>query len=381
MSRVRSFNYKTKKQKDAERLAGKMISGAFKLGAVAVNEISKSSTNKKTVSTPIQEENSKSSPLVLIFPAIFIVIAIFWWGEGFFKVVILNFIISTIITLIIAIIVGERKNKNISNSSTTEVKNNLHSEPIKSFVDNYSDDEKQKIKDITALILADNPFEDVKNVFKDSELNTKILIESFNNAVDYFLDDGFFSKEEENRIVAFKDYFNLSQTELDNKGNYEKIVQFSILREIAEGNIPDKFNTKGDAVPFILGKNEQIIWVFQDVNYYEETTERSYIGENSGVSMKIANGLYYRTGYFKGKPLDTTSLKSFGLGLLAFTNKHIFFCSLDKSFKIPYSKMISVTPYEDGVRIQKEGVRAKPQFFSNVSGWFSYNLIMNLSKM
>lgn len=190
------------------------------------------------------------------------------------------------------------------------------------------------------------------------------------------------SKEEENRIIEFKEYFNLSQKELNNKGNYEKVIQGIILRDIMEGYIPDdKFRLTEGEIPFVLGRNEKMIWLFQNVGYYEETIKRTYVGHSSGVGIKVAKGLYYRTGSFKGNYVDTDSLKYFGNVFLGFSNKHIFFYSMDKSFKIPYSKIVAIIPFEDGLRIQKEGVRAKPQTFSNISGWFSYNLIINLAKM
>ena len=34
--------------------------------------------------------------------------------------------------------------------------------------------------------------------------------------------------------------------------------------------------------------------------------------------------------------------------------------------------------YEDGIGIMRDGVRAKPEVFTNIDGWFIYNLLMNI---
>jgi hypothetical protein len=64
--------------------------------------------------------------------------------------------------------------------------------------------------------------------------------------------------------------------------------------------------------------------------------------------------------------------------MLALTNKHLYFSSGLKSFRIKYEKIISIDPYSDGIGITKDGVTAKPQIFKNIDGWFIYNYIQNI---
>jgi len=206
------------------------------------------------------------------------------------------------------------------------------------------------------------------------------LIKGWSNAVAVFLDDGVLSEEEEKKLSKFKEYFKLSQSELDFDGSLTKTVKAAIIRDILTGNLPEKVKIS-DNLPFNLQKTEKIIWLFEDAQYYEEKTRRHYEGGHHGLSIKIAKGLYYRAGAFKGHPVETTEILHIDTGLLGVTNKHIYFTGGRKSFRVKYSKIVSFTPYDDGIGIQKDAASAKPQIFQTGDGWFSYNLISNIAQI
>ena len=69
---------------------------------------------------------------------------------------------------------------------------------------------------------------------------------------------------------------------------------------------------------------------------------------------------------------------NYGSGIMAFTNKHLYFESPSKTFRTAAKKIVSITPYDDGIGVQKDGVTAKPQIFETGDGWFTYNLAQNL---
>ena len=60
------------------------------------------------------------------------------------------------------------------------------------------------------------------------------------------------------------------------------------------------------------------------------------------------------------------------------TNTHIYFYSLEKTIRIPYSKIIAYTPFEDAIGIQKDGTSTKPIYLKNIDGWFTYNIVKNI---
>ena len=220
-----------------------------------------------------------------------------------------------------------------------------------------------------------------RNSFLPQNELPQLLANSFEKAVEHFLQDGLLTVDEEEKLAAFKNRYSLDQNMLDRNGSWQKVVKAAILRDIMEGKIPERRIAVNGNLPFILQKAEILIWLFQNVQYYEQQTKTIYQGASHGVSFKVAKGVYYRTGSFKGKPVKVNETKFLGTGVFAMTNCNIYFASAEKIVKIPYAKLIMVSPYEDGVGIQKDGTSAKPQMFKGLDGWFTYNLISNLVRL
>jgi hypothetical protein len=212
------------------------------------------------------------------------------------------------------------------------------------------------------------------------EQKKDLLIQAWGEAVDKALDDGVISPEEESSLIAFKDYFSLSSDDLDSIGAWTKVVKAAILCDILEGNIPDRVQISG-SLPFNFQKNEKLVWLFQNVEYYEEKSRRRFEGGSRGVSVRIAKGMYYRVGGFSAHPVVTQETVHIDTGQLAVTNKHLYFAGDRKAFKLPYNKIVAFNPFNDGIGIQRDAMTSKPQSFQTGDGWFTYNLVVNLAKM
>ena len=70
-----------------------------------------------------------------------------------------------------------------------------------------------------------------------------------------------------------------------------------------------------------------------------------------------------------------------GTGALGVTTKHIYFTAPQATFRIAYNKIVSFSPYSDGIGVQRDARTAKPQLFGLKDGLFIYNLVTNLSQM
>lgn len=206
------------------------------------------------------------------------------------------------------------------------------------------------------------------------------IIQGFEAAVDQFLEDGLLDADEERRLLAFRNEWSLSQDELEVRGTQTRIVKAAVLRDIMSGEIPSRVTIKSGVLPFNFQKGEQLIWAFSDVEYLEDKTRREYVGRSAGVSVRIAKGVYYRTGAFRGHPIERTERVSLGRGILAVTNKHVYFSGA-KSFRIRHDKIVTCTPFSDGVGLVKDTATAKPQIFVTGDGWFTYNLLSNVGQL
>jgi len=247
----------------------------------------------------------------------------------------------------------------------------------------------KKIRNVvTSLLSDDSKIREQKTALQSIASNCYINNQDLNNAihnaweaaVDEAFEDGVLSENEEKRLLEMIKEFGFDQDALYSDPTYAKIVKGSVLREILEGKIPERIKTSSD-LPFNFQKNEKLVWVFQDVKYYEMRTKREFRGGHHGVSMRVAKGFYYRVGSFRGFPVETTQTIHADTGILAITDKHLYFGGSEKIFRIKYDKILSFEPYSNGIGIQRDTMTAKPQIFETGDGWFTHNLVTNLAKI
>lgn len=236
-------------------------------------------------------------------------------------------------------------------------------------------------KDASTIGALKSKAEDVakKSFISYSELKS-LVIENWGKAVDAAFEDNILAPEEESNLAEIRKTFELTQQDLDGKGAFTKVVKGTVLRDILNDKLPERIKVDGK-IPFNFQKDEKLIWIFQGVNYYEQKTRRHYVGGSHGVSIRVAKGLYFRAGAFKAHPVETTETVHVDNGILGITNKHIYFSGRAKSFRVAYKKIVSFEPYNDGIGIQRDTTTAKPQTFATGDGWFTYNLVTNLSRL
>jgi hypothetical protein len=222
----------------------------------------------------------------------------------------------------------------------------------------------------------------IKSIAFDSYINSEklnqIYLNTFDDAILRYLNDGTIADVEKKTVARFQQYTNLPQQVLNSNKSLEKVVQSDILQSVLNGIIPTPSITIQGSLPFMIGKDEKILWVFRDVELVEQKVQREFRGRSHGLSFRVMKGVYYRVGEFKGTPIETTQMISIGRGVLVLTDKTIYYNCQLKSLKIPYKKLISIEPYSDGVGFQKDGASSKPFFLKGMDSWFTYNLITNL---
>lgn len=223
---------------------------------------------------------------------------------------------------------------------------------------------------------------DIESICRESYVSDsvcrRLYCESFDSAVDRYLNDGIIDPSEEQTVRRFMQFSNLSQQELNANKSLEKVVQAQVLQEILNGTVPAPRITVASNFPFMLNKTEKLIWLFHGVTLHIQKVRREMVGRTHGVSMRICKGVYYRTGGFRGTPVETTYMQRVGIGSVCLTDKHIYFHSPEKSLKVPFAKILSLDPYSNGLGLQKDGANDKPIFLENLNSWFCYNVISNL---
>lgn len=243
-------------------------------------------------------------------------------------------------------------------------------------------------KSIVASVIQPSEAGRVKDVIDEAAQEGKLthdeiyeaIIAGWCNSVEKCLEDGVIDEEEERRLMSVKNGFEFTEEDLDKTGAYSRLVKASVIRDVLGGILPERLQLN-EPLPINLQKGEKVVWVFGDCDYLEDKTKRTYQGGSRGTSIRVMKGVYYRVGAFKGSAVYSTERVLVDRGAVYITNKHIYFSGPAKSLRVPYPKIVSFLPFDDGVGVVRDAQTAKPQIFKTGDGWFTYNLVTNLAQL
>lgn len=217
-----------------------------------------------------------------------------------------------------------------------------------------------------------------EHYLKPDDLET-LYTECLDQAMQSYLNDGLIDGQEKATVARFLQFTELPAVTLNRNGAIEQMLQAEVLADIINGRTPAPKITIQGNFPFLLQKNEHLVWLFRSITFYEQKVKREYRGRSSGMSFRICKGGYYRTGGFKGHPVETTYMQRIGTGDCCLTNRHLYFASPEKSIKIPFKKIMHLDSYSNGLGVNRDGANAKPLFFEGLNSWFCHNVISNLA--
>ena len=196
--------------------------------------------------------------------------------------------------------------------------------------------------------------------------------------LDSALDDHTLTDQELRSLNAYQEHFDLTPSRAY-RDRVRKAVLLTSLMERGSLPAPDKSNFGyGRYPPFNLLKSESLLWLFEDVEYFTEVTRRHFVAGSSGMSFRVAKGVYFRTSGSRGRTVSNTTMEVVDTGLLGITTKHLYFKGegmRGKSFRIRLNRIVSFEPYEDAVGVMRDTQSAKPEAFRTGDGWFATNLL------
>ena len=182
-------------------------------------------------------------------------------------------------------------------------------------------------------------------------------------------DSGKLTRQKENLYNYLSSTYNLDI-------NRDLMRRGSILRFLSEGHVP-KFGGRLN-YPVFLQKKEYVVYSYNadKASAYQEKTRRKYVAGSKGIGIHVAKGVTYRMGKVKGRAVSEKYYAHLGRGGLAITNLGIVWVSSEgASFRIPYKKILSVTPYSDEIKIVTDGVRGNKYRIELPTPEFAYTLI------
>ncbi len=107
-----------------------------------------------------------------------------------------------------------------------------------------------------------------------------------------------------------------------------------------------------------LQRGEECYFI-TDVQWYEQraVTQRvNYHGPTARI--KITKGVYYHVGSIAPQRVSAEEWKQIDTGRVYLTNKRLIFMGSKKNSNIKLSRILSFTPYTDGVGLEKDAGRS-----------------------
>lgn len=166
-------------------------------------------------------------------------------------------------------------------------------------------------------------------------------------------------------LHEFREYFKLDRALIKRNKNYLSFVKANLYYDLIYKGSPTQWITFKKQPQFIFQKSDKTIWVFDNVNLYKELTKSAYIGSLNGANIRIMKGVYYRFNSYKGQQVKYEENKYISTGTLVFTTKNIYYSSEQKTFKMAYSKLISIGIETNKIRIYQNNPYSKPLMFTN----------------
>jgi hypothetical protein len=113
---------------------------------------------------------------------------------------------------------------------------------------------------------------------------------------------------------------------------------------------------------FNLQAGEVRVWGVANVWLKQAVTTTTYVGGYSGLSVRVASGLWYRLGGLRGHKEESTSVRDLDCGELLITTRAIYYSGRATggsgiNFRLPFNQIIQFRPYSDAVGICKNGAR------------------------
>lgn len=153
----------------------------------------------------------------------------------------------------------------------------------------------------------------------------------------------------------------------------QKYIQSHMLIQLRQGILPNV-----TSINILLARNEHLLWSYDNVKMFQEKIEKEYSGRRSGWSYRIAKGLTYHSGGTKLKPIEHSYMKEEGIGILYITDMHLIFQSNTSAIKVPYKKLVGITPYSDGIEVHRDGTNVKRLVFMGFDGSFIMNVLQHV---
>ena len=161
----------------------------------------------------------------------------------------------------------------------------------------------------------------------------------------------------------------------------ELFAKANILSQLHDGNIPDLVTIVGP-MPLELRRGESVIWIFNHVTSYQESTTAGIDDNPTSFDLLLGKADYYGLGHFKEASLPRDTLREESTGDLVVTNRNLYMLTSEtESRRIPLARVTAMRAYAEGVFIACEPSEERTRAFALNDSWFAANLFVRLVRL
>jgi len=156
------------------------------------------------------------------------------------------------------------------------------------------------------------------------------------------LADDILTKDEEQEFLEYAESLGV-----EDLNDYPAILNRLVIANANAGRFP-----KAAPPHHIIAKPGEVVYLESQSSLLKEVADRQWQAGSSGFSFRIAKGVRYRTGNTRGHMQQVgTKLVVRDSGVLSVTSTRVVFSGESASQEIPYSKIVNLTVFNDGLAV------------------------------
>jgi hypothetical protein len=179
--------------------------------------------------------------------------------------------------------------------------------------------------------------------------------EAFRSYAENVLADDCLTIDEEMAFNEVAQALGIPQEQFET--TFRDLLKRMVVARANDGRLP----VMDDA--HLIPKKNEVVHQESAAALMKEVVLREWRGGYSGFSFPIAKGVRYRTGSARGHSVVVgTEMQVEDTGVLAITSQRAAFMGDRKSMEVPFSKLMNIDVFSDGIRFHASNRQKAPLF-------------------
>jgi hypothetical protein len=135
------------------------------------------------------------------------------------------------------------------------------------------------------------------------------------------------------------------------------LLQRMVVAKVNDGRLPEIDE------PHLMTKRGEVVHAEIPANLLKEVVKREMRAGYGGVSFRVAKGVRFHTGGVRGHSVVTgTEVQVADSGVLSVSSKRVVFAGQRSTVEVPYTKLVGINVFEDGVQLHASNRKNAPVF-------------------